>query len=74
MACGSGNCGCNSNRLVELGGRRDLGTPRGKSAKQVTLTIDGQTISAAEGTSIMRAAAEAGIPIPKLCATEQLNS
>ena len=52
---------------------RDLGTPERVSEKTVTLTIDGQEISVAEGTSLMRAAAEAGINIPKLCATDSLE-
>lgn len=52
----------------------DLGTPASTSTEQVNFTIDGQTVSAAVGTTIIRAAAEAGIKIPKLCATESLNS
>jgi formate dehydrogenase major subunit len=38
----------------------------------VTVTVDGMPISVPVGTSVMRAAAEAGIKIPKLCATDQL--
>ena len=53
---------------------RDLGTPARTSEQLVTLTIDGQTISVPEGTSVMRAAAEAGINIPKLCATDSLEA
>ncbi len=52
---------------------RDLGTPARASERLVTLTIDGQAISVPEGTSVMRAAAEAGINIPKLCATDSLE-
>ncbi len=52
---------------------RDLGTPARESAVTVTLTIDGQEITVPEGTSLMRAAAEAGINIPKLCATDSLE-
>ena len=52
---------------------RDLGTPARVSEQTVTLTIDGQEITVAEGTSLMRAAAEAGINIPKLCATDSLE-
>ena len=40
----------------------------------VTLNIDGQECTVAEGTSVMRAAALAGISIPKLCATDQLEA
>ncbi|HEY8336485.1 MAG TPA: formate dehydrogenase subunit alpha [Tardiphaga sp.] len=52
----------------------DFGTPRSKSGKMVTLTIDGQSISVPEGTSIMRAAMEAGTQIPKLCATDMVDA
>ncbi|WP_298609113.1 formate dehydrogenase subunit alpha [uncultured Thiothrix sp.] len=52
----------------------DLGTPASTSTERVSFTIDGQSVSAPAGTTIIRAAAEAGIKIPKLCATEQLNS
>jgi formate dehydrogenase major subunit len=52
----------------------DYGTPKGSSAEQVTLTIDGQDVTVPAGTSIMRAAMEAGIRIPKLCATDSLEA
>ena len=52
----------------------DYGTPKAKSAKMVTLEIDGQTVTVPEGTSIMRAAMEMGTKIPKLCATDSLKS
>ncbi len=52
----------------------DYGTPRSLSEKTVTLAIDGKQISVPEGTSIMRAAMEAGIEIPKLCATDMLDA
>jgi formate dehydrogenase major subunit len=52
----------------------DYGTPEGKATEQVTLTIDGQQVTVPAGTSIMRAAMEAGIKVPKLCATDTLNS
>ncbi|PKU25601.1 formate dehydrogenase subunit alpha [Telmatospirillum siberiense] len=51
----------------------DFGTPARPSEHLVTLSIDGRTLQAAEGTSVMRAAAEAGIAIPKLCATDSLE-
>ena len=50
----------------------DYGTPAAASDKQVTLTIDGSSVTVPEGTSIMRAAMDAGIQIPKLCATDSL--
>ncbi|MFO0995603.1 MAG: formate dehydrogenase subunit alpha [Alphaproteobacteria bacterium] len=52
----------------------DYGTPRKATEKSVTLSIDGFTVSVPEGTSIMRAAVEAGIQVPKLCATDSLNA
>src|SRR5271154_4524806 len=52
----------------------DFGTPRSKSETMVTLTIDGQSVTVPEGTSIMRAAMELGTQIPKLCATDMLDS
>src|SRR5690349_1058709 len=52
----------------------DFGTPRSKSEAMVTLTIDGNSITVPEGTSIMRAAMEAGMQIPKLCATDMVDA
>src|SRR3954449_3622681 len=52
----------------------DFGTPRAKSEKMVTLTIDGASVSVPEGTSIMRAAMEMGTQIPKLCATDMVDA
>ncbi len=52
----------------------DFGTPRSRSETMVTLTIDGQSITVPEGTSIMRAAMEAGTQIPKLCATDMVDA
>jgi formate dehydrogenase major subunit len=52
----------------------DLGTPAPRASGDVTLTIDGKTITASEGTSILRAAKLAGTSIPKLCATDSLKA
>ncbi len=52
----------------------DFGTPPSKSETMVTLTIDGQSVTVPEGTSIMRAAMEAGTEIPKLCATDMVDA
>jgi formate dehydrogenase major subunit len=52
----------------------DYGTPASRSEKQVTLSIDGFAVTVPEGTSIMRAAMEAGIAIPKLCATDMVDA
>jgi len=53
---------------------RDYGTPARVAEEMVSLTIDGQEIQVPAGTSVMRAAAEAGINIPKLCATDSLEA
>src|SRR5277367_410643 len=53
---------------------KDLGTPASGSEATVTLSIDGFDITVAQGTSVLRAAALAGIGIPKLCATGQLDA
>ena len=52
----------------------DYGTPESTATEQVTLTIDGQEVTVPAGTSIMRAAMDAGIRIPKLCATDTLDA
>src|SRR5271167_4467946 len=52
----------------------DYGTPIRLATKQVTLTIDGHEVTVPEGTSIMRAAMDAGIKVPKLCATDSLEA
>jgi formate dehydrogenase major subunit len=52
----------------------DYGTPRSRSEKSVTLSVDGKSLSVPEGTSIMRAAMDAGVEIPKLCATDMLDA
>ncbi len=52
----------------------DFGTPASKSERQVTLTVDGFDVTVPEGTSIMRAAMEAGIQVPKLCATDMVDA
>ena len=51
----------------------DFGTPASASNDQINLTIDGDSVVVPKGTSIMRAAAELGRTIPKLCATDSLN-
>jgi formate dehydrogenase major subunit len=51
----------------------DYGTPASKSGTPVTLSIDGMKVTVPVGTSIMRAAAEAGNNIPKLCATDMVK-
>jgi len=52
----------------------DPGTPASKQAGQVTVEIDGRTVTVPEGTSVMRAASALGNQIPKLCATGSLKA
>jgi formate dehydrogenase major subunit len=52
----------------------DLGTPASASDAFVRLTIDGVEVSVPAGTSIMRAAREAGTQVPKLCATDSVKA
>ena len=51
----------------------DFGTPLRTSETEVTLTIDGFEVTVPAGTSLMRAAMDAGTQIPKLCATDSLE-
>ncbi|WP_076998926.1 formate dehydrogenase subunit alpha [Variovorax sp. KK3] len=51
----------------------DWGTPKRESEREVTLEIDGQEVTVPAGTSLMRAAVDAGIRVPKLCATDSLE-
>ncbi len=51
----------------------DLGTPLSKSADSVKVEIDGLPATVKAGTSILRAARESGVDIPKLCATDSLK-
>jgi formate dehydrogenase major subunit len=55
-------------------GEPDLGTPAGRGTEPVHVTVDGRTVEVPAGTSVMRAAAQAGVNIPKLCATESLKA
>jgi formate dehydrogenase major subunit len=52
----------------------DYGTPAVPEGPAVTLEIDGFSISVPSGTSIMRAAMEAGVKVPKLCATDSVDA
>jgi formate dehydrogenase major subunit len=51
----------------------DRGTPERNNAKEITLEIDGKSVTVPEGTSIMRAASQVGLDVPKLCATDSLE-
>jgi formate dehydrogenase major subunit len=52
----------------------DLGTPGREGPATVELEIDGMAVSVPAGTSVMRAAALAGVDVPKLCATDSLTA
>ncbi|MFC9841904.1 formate dehydrogenase subunit alpha [Streptomyces sp. NPDC060223] len=51
----------------------DFGTPERPGEATVSVEVDGMPVTVPEGTSVMRAAAQAGIDIPKLCATDSLE-
>jgi formate dehydrogenase major subunit len=52
----------------------DRGTPLRMAKETVTVTIDGVTVEVPKGTSVMRAAIDAGVKVPKLCATDALEA
>ncbi|MFC5264914.1 formate dehydrogenase subunit alpha [Kribbella qitaiheensis] len=52
----------------------DFGTPARDGEATVELTIDGVSVTVPPGTSVMRAAKHAGLDIPKLCATDNLEA
>jgi len=53
----------------------DMGTPLPlKIGLPVSLTVDGRPVTVAQGASVMRAAAQAGVKVPKLCATDSLDA
>ena len=59
--------------LQHLKSEIDSGTPARASGTTVTLTIDGAVVTVPEGTSLMRAAVDAGVRVPRLCATDSLE-
>ena len=59
--------------LMYLKKELDNGTPARTSVETVSLHIDGYEVSVPKGTSLMRAAVDAGIQVPKLCATDSLE-
>ena len=52
---------------------QDFGTPAVANTGSVNVQIDGMPVEVAAGTSILRAARESGVDIPKLCATDSLK-
>ena len=53
---------------------KDFGTPLSLATETVGLIIDGVSVEVPAGTSVMRAASEVGIKVPKLCATDSLEA
>ena len=51
----------------------DFGTPAPRTDDSVKVEIDGLPATVKAGTSILRAARESGVDIPKLCATDSLK-
>jgi formate dehydrogenase major subunit len=70
-----GNAMTSESETLTLIKEKDYGTPAAHALnnKTVTLEIDGREVTVPEGTSIMRAAADLGIMVPKLCATDHLD-
>ena len=55
--------------------QKDYGTPApALEGPKVTLTINGAPVKVPEGTSVMRASAELGIKVPRLCATDAVDA
>ncbi|HSD69495.1 MAG TPA: 2Fe-2S iron-sulfur cluster-binding protein, partial [Woeseiaceae bacterium] len=52
---------------------RDLGTPASNTGRSVKVEIDGLPATVKAGDTILRAARECGVDIPKLCATDSLK-
>jgi formate dehydrogenase major subunit len=52
----------------------DYGTPARAAAQMFSLEIDGKPVTVPAGTSLMRAAVEAGVQVPKLCATDSVEA
>ena len=52
----------------------DYGTPVSTAQTLVNLEIDGKPVTVPAGTSVMRAAVEAGVQVPKLCATDSVKA
>jgi formate dehydrogenase major subunit len=53
---------------------RDLGTPASRDSETVSIEIDGIPTKAVKGESILRAARQFGVDIPKLCATDSMKA
>ena len=51
----------------------DLGTPASRSEETIEVEIDGLPARVQAGSTILRAARESRVDIPKLCATDSLK-
>jgi formate dehydrogenase major subunit len=51
----------------------DLGTPASPLDETVTVEIDGLPVTVKAGSTVMRAARESGVDVPKLCATDNMK-
>ncbi|MDH4049497.1 MAG: formate dehydrogenase subunit alpha [Gammaproteobacteria bacterium] len=58
---------------MSLNKETDLGTPASNTGRAVKVEIDGLPATVKAGDTILRAARETGIDIPKLCATDSLK-
>jgi len=59
---------------MSLHTEHDFGTPAVDGPATVGVEVDGLRVQVPEGTSVMRAAALAGVDVPKLCATDSLDA
>ncbi len=60
---------------IDAGPDIDYGTPDVTDAHATArVRIDGRTVVVPHGTSVLRAATEAGVDIPRLCATDSLKA
>jgi formate dehydrogenase major subunit len=51
----------------------DYGTPSSPLTETVSVEIDGMPVTVRAGSTVMRAARESGVDVPKLCATDSLK-
>ena len=58
---------------MNLARETDFGTPASSLEETVTIEIDGLPATVKKGSTIMRAARESGVDVPKLCATDNLE-
>jgi len=59
---------------MSLHTEHDFGTPAVDGPATVGVEVDGLRVQVPAGTSVMRAAALAGVDVPKLCATDSLDA